>query len=183
MTKQTLVFLGGLLAGLATPILLKQTATEIIQPVEASTETILVVENKKLLDEREVMCMALNLYHEARGESKVGRRAVMHVVKNRADADGFGGDTICDVVMAGKKDSRGRILKGKCQFSWTCDFASDVPKDLEKFERLEKEARDFMMKERIDDITEGATHYHSIAVNPSWGLDKTARIDRHIFYR
>ncbi len=183
MHTRTLVFLGGLLAGLATPILMKRTGTEFIQPAVASTETVLVVENRKVLDEREVMCMALNLYHEARGESKVGRRAVMHVVKNRAEADGFGGDTICDVVMAGKKDSRGRILKGKCQFSWTCDFASDVPKDLEKFEQLEKEARNFLMNERIDDITEGATYYHSVAVKPSWDFDKTTRIDQHIFYR
>lgn len=183
MHTRTLVFLGGLLAGLATPILMKHAGTEFIQPAVASTETVLVVENKKVLDEREVMCMTLNLYHEARGESKVGRRAVMHVVKNRAEADGFGGDTVCDVVKAGRVDSRGRRVLNKCAFSWTCDGKSDIPKDLEKFDQLEKEARNFLMNERIDDITEGATYYHSVAVNPSWKFDKTTRIDQHIFYR
>ena len=37
----------------------------------------------------------------------------------------------------------------------------------------------------LDDLVEGATHYHAHYVNPSWADTKTyvTRIDDHIFYR
>jgi spore germination cell wall hydrolase CwlJ-like protein len=37
----------------------------------------------------------------------------------------------------------------------------------------------------LDDLVEGATHYHAYYVNPSWAETKTyvTRIDDHIFYR
>jgi spore germination cell wall hydrolase CwlJ-like protein len=37
----------------------------------------------------------------------------------------------------------------------------------------------------LDDLVEGATHYHAHYVNPSWAETKTyvTRIDDHIFYR
>ena len=35
------------------------------------------------------------------------------------------------------------------------------------------------------DITEGATHYHSVYVNPYWAdsLNETVIINEHIFYK
>jgi spore germination cell wall hydrolase CwlJ-like protein len=124
------------------------------------------------------MCLALNLYHEARGESRVGRLAVMNVVKNRAESTEFPGHTICEVVMSGA-NNRSR----KCAFSWTCDGRSDIPKDMKLYDKMEREARLFLMNDRIDDITDGAIYFHSVAVNPNWKFERTARIDNHIFYR
>ena len=56
--------------------------------------------------ENQLECMALNIYHEARGEEPLGQVAVAQVVMNRVQHDWFP-DTICDVVYQGS------------QFSWT----------------------------------------------------------------
>ena len=44
-----------------------------------------------------LMCMALNIYHEARNQSMVGQVAVAEVVMNRVEDSRFP-DTICEVV-------------------------------------------------------------------------------------
>ena len=44
-----------------------------------------------------LMCMALNIYHEARNQSVVGQVAVAEVVMNRVEDSRFP-DTICEVV-------------------------------------------------------------------------------------
>ena len=44
-----------------------------------------------------LMCMALNIYHEARNQSIVGQVAVAEVVMNRVEDSRFP-DTICEVV-------------------------------------------------------------------------------------
>ena len=66
-------------------------------------------------------CMALNIYHEARGEPIEGKIAVGHVVLNRAASRRFPGQ-ICAVVKQGGENRRYR-----CQFSWWCDGRSDRP--------------------------------------------------------
>jgi spore germination cell wall hydrolase CwlJ-like protein len=40
-----------------------------------------------------------------------------------------------------------------------------------------------MNYENIKDVTYGATYYHADYVNPAWGLPKTTKIGRHIFYK
>ena len=47
-----------------------------------------------------LMCMALNIYHEARNESTMGQLAVGQVVMNRVYDDRFP-DNVCDVVKQG----------------------------------------------------------------------------------
>lgn len=181
MTKSNLVFLGGLLAGLATPHLIKAELTpEVIDSAEAAIEVEPIHAGP---DRNEVMCMALNLYHEARGESKVGRLAVMNVVMNRAKSSEFKGSTICDVVMSGRKDANGRPIKHKCAFSWMCDGRSDTPKNMEMFDKMYNEAEEFLSNNEVIDVTEGAVYYHSTGVNPNWKFEKVTRIDNHIFYR
>ena len=49
------------------------------------------------IDEDELHCLAKNVYHEARGESKAGKLAVAHVTLNRVHSDEFP-DTVCGVV-------------------------------------------------------------------------------------
>ena len=48
-----------------------------------------------------LMCLALNGYHEARGEPTAGELAVNHVVMNRV-ADHRYKNNVCDVVKAGR---------------------------------------------------------------------------------
>jgi len=63
----------------------------------------------------------------------------------------------------------------------TLDMAQTFSKD-----RLAPMLRDTpVLKGKVKDPTEGATHYHATYVRPAWAKTKTktTRIDRHIFYR
>ena len=50
---------------------------EVIVPV--------IEEPVQVVDEKELQCLAMNIYHEARGESLAGQVAVADVVLNRVD--------------------------------------------------------------------------------------------------
>lgn len=132
--------------------------------------------------ETAVMCLALNIYHEARSEPLVGQIAVAEVVLNRVESPRFP-DSICAVVKEG--EYRGETpIRNKCQFSWWCDGKSDKPKDSIKWEQSINLAYTMLEHPHID-ITEGSLFYHAVYVNPSWANDfeKVVTIDNHIFYR
>ena len=63
-----------------------------------------------------VLCLALNVYFEARSEPINAQFAVAEVTMNRVNSDAYP-DTVCEVVWQRK------------QFSWTHDGKSDNPKD------------------------------------------------------
>ena len=74
-----------------------------------------------------LMCMALNIYHEARNQSIVGQVAVAEVVMNRVEDSRFP-DTICEVVkQAVTYKNTDKPVLHKCQFSWYCDGQKDEP--------------------------------------------------------
>jgi N-acetylmuramoyl-L-alanine amidase len=128
-------------------------------------------------DGRQIGCLALTIYHEARGESERGKLAVGHVVMNRTRSVLFPA-SVCDVVR------QGRQQRGRCQFSWWCDGRSDRPKDqaaLRESLRLAEE----IYYGCTSDPTAGALWYHSTAVKPAWSksFGRGKRIDRHVFYR
>ena len=128
-------------------------------------------------DTREIICLALTIYHEARGESLSGRLAVGHVVMNRTRSLLFPAG-VCEVVRQGGQQQH------RCQFSWWCDGRSDRPKD-------QAALRDSLwLAEEIyygctQDPTAGALWYHSTAVKPSWSksFGPGRRIGGHLFYR
>jgi N-acetylmuramoyl-L-alanine amidase len=73
------------------------------------------------VSEEEFICLALNDYFEARGESLAGRLAVAKVVMNRA-MDKRYPKNVCAVI----KQNKSR-LSNRCQFSWYCDGLPDTP--------------------------------------------------------
>ena len=118
-----------------------------------------------------VRVMALNMYHEARGEGRKGMVAVGWVVLNRM-ADPAYPDTIREVVYQG------------CQFSWVCDGRSDRPRDGRAWRKAVKLAAE-MLNDPMSDPTRGALWYHATWVKrPNLGSPVTtvARIGRHVFY-
>lgn len=130
-------------------------------------------------------CMSLNLYHEARSDSKLGQRAVGWVTLNRVYHSSYP-NTICDVVYQAHLDSRGNPIRNQCQFSWYCDGRSDTPRDLVMWETVQQTAHEIMNEYgQVEDFTEGAIMYHASYVNPYWSnsYDRTVRIDTHIFYK
>lgn len=124
----------------------------------------------------EFKCLALNVYHEARGETDEGQLAVAAVTLNRVGHENFP-DTICGVVKQG-------IAKRGCQFSWVCDRHSNEVRDKEAWSRAQLNAARAMLA-RSSDPTNDALYYHANYVRPGWGkkMEKSARIGTHIFYR
>jgi N-acetylmuramoyl-L-alanine amidase len=136
-------------------------------------------------DDKNVHCLALNIYHEARSDSKLGQEAVALVTMNRRESKRYP-NTVCDVVYQSKLDSNGNPIKHKCQFSWFCDGKSDKTLNSDKWiEALEVATYVYNGYGSIRDITDGALMYHADYVKPYWKkhYTKTSRIDSHIFYK
>ena len=139
-----------------------------------------------------VECLAMNVYHEARGQGLAGQLAVMHVTLNRV-RDPYFPNTICGVVYQGpvrpswKNNGTYIPIRHKCQFSWWCDGKSDVPKEEEAWHKIINLALWYMERDvdEFSDFTDGAVFYHAYYVTPGWAKKKkrTSRIEDHIFYR
>tara|TARA_Y100000004_G_scaffold59141_1_gene65802 strand:+ start:113 stop:547 length:435 start_codon:yes stop_codon:yes gene_type:complete len=132
-----------------------------------------------------IVCLALNVYHEAKNQSLAGQIAVAEVVMNRVDDPRYP-NNVCDVVKQGLtyKWKPSVPIRNQCQFSWYCDGKSDVAKEKDAWEESVSVAKGVYYG-YLDAYLEGATHYHAYYVNPSWAETKTyiTRIDDHIFYR
>ena len=126
--------------------------------------------------QKQIDCLAKNIYHEALGESKEGWMAVGMVTMNRVESGDFS-SSVCGVVH--------QKVGKSYQFSWV-----GMKKHMSKInlpvynDILELATLIYMNHERLDDVTDGATFYHADYVNPKWkGLEKTNQIGHHIFYK
>ena len=132
-----------------------------------------------------VMCLAMNLYHETRGETLAGNIAVGYVTMNRV-ADKRYPDTVCGVVHQAKYHGWDLVnpIRNRCQFSWYCDGISDNPQDGKAMLESVILAQ-HIIEGTVTDISEGATHYHAKYVNPYWSDDMTVvlEVGQHIFYK
>lgn len=128
--------------------------------------------------EDEVLCLALNIYFEARSEPKQGQLAVGHVVMNRV-ANKHYPNTVCEVVQQG-----GENRLNHCQFSWWCDGRSDKPLNRVAWEDSMDIAYTVYTGESKDP-TNGSLWYHADYVEPYWknSLSVSVKIGQHIFYR
>lgn len=105
---------------------------------------------------RELRCLALNIYFEARGEAPEGQLAVGLVSMNRVHSKRYP-NSICRVVWQ------------KRQFSWTHDGKSDRPREKAAWQLAQSIALAVYEKYRIlptqsrsaVDITRGALHYYA----------------------
>lgn len=122
-------------------------------------------------------CLTEALYFEARGEAVKGQFAVAEVILNRTASDAFP-DTVCGVV------NQGTGKKYQCQFTYTCDGYAEKVSEPAAWVQVGKVAR-LMLDGAPRQLTEGATHYHTNAVNPRWARQfaRTAQIGVHYFYR
>ena len=128
-----------------------------------------------------LLCLAANIYHEARSEPLVGQIAVAEVTLNRVESRHFP-NTVCGVVK--QSSSQG------CSFSWYCDGRSDKPYENGAFQEaivlstimLDNENRP--LDKRISIVGDRATHYHAEYVTPYWSSSykKIDKVGSHIFY-
>ena len=134
----------------------------------------------------DVVSLALNIYFEARGESRVGQLAVGLVTLNRV-ADSRWPDTIREVVWHDTKPDE----PGGEQFSWTELYTDEFDAvgwigDTNAFNKAMAVATELLNGD-TEDFTEGANLYHAVSVSPWWSssskVERTALIGNHIFYK
>lgn len=124
--------------------------------------------------QKQIDCLAKNIYYEAGFEPKDGQMAVGLVTMNRVKSGNYA-DDVCGVVY----QKTGHTY----QFSWV------GLKRLSKIDTsiynniVELATLIYMNHDRLKDITGGATFYHADYVRPGWKLEKTRQIGQHIFYK
>ena len=121
----------------------------------------------------EQVCLACNLYHEARGEEELGIAAVAMVTLNRVQSSRYP-DSICKVVWQ------------KSQFSWTNDGKSDQIYDALRWEnvlRISKMVLDKTLS--ISKIDPGVLWYHRYDIEKDWSnkMQVAAVVGNHKFFK
>jgi spore germination cell wall hydrolase CwlJ-like protein len=141
--------------------------------------------------QKQIECLAENIYFEARNEPLQGQYAVAFVTMNRVNSSYFP-NTICDVVKQKTKVESIGNKRVVCQFSWWCEptpyhiSTSNLLTKTHnmKYNEIVKIAINFYVNyERLEDPTQGSLFYHADYVSPNWkNLQKVTQIGRHIFY-
>ena len=134
-------------------------------------------ESQAEFEAREKRCLAIAIYFEARGEPQRGQVAVGQVILNRVRSPLFP-ETICGVVYQGQ-------MSPGCQFSFTCDGRTDVPRNDAQWAQAQDIARRITKGELWLPEVGYSTYYHANYVRPNWAssMSRIDTIGRHIFYK
>ena len=130
---------------------------------------------------KQVDCLAKNIYYEAATESYEGKLAVAQVTMNRVNSPQYPKD-ICSVVYQKTVDQQ---LKTICQFSWTCMVKELVIRDKYAWEESQMIAKRALTEPFLHDTIaqSNALYYHAVYVKPGWNKTKVVKqIGNHIFY-
>jgi len=124
-----------------------------------------------------VMCLALNMFFEARNEPLVGQQMVAEVTLNRVASKHYP-NTVCEVVWQRK------------QFSWTHDGIHDDPTRMSYLDKLAwveiKLAAEIILSDPETYLSKSkATHYHADYVKPYWAssMKYVGKVGTHMFYK
>ncbi len=121
--------------------------------------------------------MAKTMWGESRNQDTSGQIAVASVIKNRAEARRWYGDTPKEVCLK--------------EWQFSCWNEGDPNK--QKMENLPKVDEDYLkllgiaylvMTGQLQDNTNGSTHYHTTNIMPKWAQDQkpVVVIGDHKFY-
>jgi spore germination cell wall hydrolase CwlJ-like protein len=122
--------------------------------------------------DQEANCIAVAVYHEARGESLEGQLAVARVIMNRA-ASGKYPTSWCGVV------------KQPWQFSFVRNgYMPSVDQSSQAWRNALGVTR-LAINNAVQSVPTDCLWYHANYVSPSWGrrLTRVSQIGAHIFYR
>lgn len=125
----------------------------------------------------EVECITEAVYFEARGESLIGRKAVIEVILNRMENPSRFSNTACGVVKQHKQFS----YRGMKQL---------IIKDQKLYEQIRIEVKDHLYKvsilgkrsERV--VKSCSNHYDGTSSNAHWikSMTHSQQVGNHIFY-
>ena len=129
--------------------------------------------------EKQLDCLAINIYREAGYEPFEGKVAVAQVTMNRVASGRFGND-VCGVVY-----QKNVIMeKVVCQFSWACDAVhKNRPIGKEAYNESYEVAKKVLLEGFRLSILKDALYYHATYVNPRWPHEQIGKIGQHIFYK
>lgn len=123
-------------------------------------------------------CLALNIYHEGRGETELGKKIIAQTVMNRANHSDA---NVCREVMK------------PYQFSWTNKLVSGrrlklhgKPQEKEAWEKCQIIAKQALNGDLdLPKKYRNVTHFHTPRVQPNWTnrMIKLGRVDGHIYYQ
>ena len=135
------------------------------QKVEVSTQEKIAGKSRELVAlkdrERQLDCLARNVYFEAGSESFEGKVAVAQVTLNRA-----------------------KHPKVVCQFSWYCQNGG---KPKIKHPELYRESYEVAKKVLLENFRlstmKDAIYFHAVYINPNWRKERIGVIGNHVFYK
>lgn len=125
--------------------------------------------------DRQLACLAKNIYFEAGSEPFEGQVAVAQVTLNRANSGKFPAD-VCEVVY-----QKNGIL---CQFSWYCSIPNNAvrPINSKMFDESMIVAKKVLLEGfRLPSLS-NALYFHNTQISPNWNKKRIAQIGGHIFY-
>lgn len=157
-------------------MLKKILAAMLVVPLVLSSGNYSQAETKISQEERELNCLAQNIYYEAANQSVRGQIAVAFVTLNRVSHPSYP-KNICGVVH--------QKYDGYCQFSWVC-MVDRLPIHMPSFNEIKRVAQSILHShDKMKDPTNGALFYHADSIDPPWGTmyTKTVKIGDHVFYR
>ena len=132
--------------------------------------------------ERQLACLARNVFYEANGEPMAGQMAVAQVTVNRARSGLFPKDLCAVVAQSTIVGSNTKV----CQFSWYCDSDLNKARVIKPSESSYIAAKSVLVDgQRIAKIDENVMWFHAadIEVNPRWPHKVAAKIGNHVFYK
>jgi N-acetylmuramoyl-L-alanine amidase len=120
---------------------------------------------------RELECLAVGVYFEAKSEPLAGQLAVGDVIANRANSNGRFPSSYCGVLF-----QRGQFsfIRGK---SWPA-----VSRSSRQWQNAVAIAK-IVDKDLKDSSVSNALFFHAKRVSPRWRLKRIASVGNHVFYR
>jgi N-acetylmuramoyl-L-alanine amidase len=147
----------------------KQARFELAQSSQITTE----------VRERQLACLAKNIYYEAGNQPFEGKVAVAQVTINRTESGQYPSD-ICKTIYQ-KNVVYEKVL---CQFSWVCDRDTTVrPINKANFRESEEVAKKVLLEGFRLPSLKDAMYFHGDYINPGWNRERIAKIGNHIFYK
>ena len=158
-----------------TPDPLSPLGEEVVQPEEATKSPETLAESVAELrgtdpGSRELECLAVGIYYEAKSESLKGQLAVGHVIANRAESGRFP-SSYCGVLFQRSQFSfiHGRSLPSVPRASQDWQDAVAIAK---------------IVDEELHPSPMGkALFFHARRVSPGWRLTRVGTLGNHVFYR
>lgn len=180
-------------------------SSQLIDRANTIVDTTVNAITQPFVSQKEVECLARNIFYEAASEPTEGKIAVAMVTLNRANNPKFG-NSICDVVRAKtiitktrtvKETDRGYFTRESdkktvtervtvCQFSWVCEYVRK-PKATDERWIESKLIAENIVNGEYDEYRSKygqALYFHATRVRPSWAHQKhkIGKVGGHIFY-